>query len=37
MEYSKEDLMKQKQIWGVGENKEQRKVKNLGGERTILG
>ena len=31
MEYSKEDLMEaKKQIWGVGENMEQRKVKKSG-------
>lgn len=38
MEYSKEDLMEaKKQIWGGERTWEQRKVKNLGGERTILG
>ena len=38
MEYSKEDLMEQKSKFGEWERTwEQRKVKNLGGERTILG
>lgn len=38
MEYSKEDLMEAKSKFGEWERTwEQRKVKNLGGERTILG
>ena len=38
MEYSKEDLMEAKSKFGEWERTwKQRKVKNLGGERTILG
>ncbi len=37
MEYSKEDLMEAKSKFGEERTWEQRKVKNLGGERTILG